>query len=178
MAESEERSHAPEQSERPQRRVGQSWESYIDEQIRTAQERGEFDRLPGAGRPLQLDVNPLAGERALAFSLLKGQGVAPQEIELGREIDKERQRAEDMLAALRRQRDALRRRHVGPFASERRAYNAQVRRVLGEYADLMRASNGKALSLNIMAPPPLHRRLIDVEERVTALRDEFPLLAE
>ncbi|HVV18912.1 MAG TPA: DUF1992 domain-containing protein [Pseudonocardiaceae bacterium] len=28
------------------------WESVIDKQIREAQERGEFDNLPGAGKPL------------------------------------------------------------------------------------------------------------------------------
>jgi len=31
---------------------GQSWESWIDRQIREAEERGEFDDLPGKGKPL------------------------------------------------------------------------------------------------------------------------------
>lgn len=31
---------------------GASWESWIDKQIREARERGEFDNLPGAGKPL------------------------------------------------------------------------------------------------------------------------------
>jgi hypothetical protein len=34
------------------------YESWIDRQIREAQERGEFDNLPGAGKPLQLDDDP------------------------------------------------------------------------------------------------------------------------
>jgi hypothetical protein len=29
-----------------------SWESWIDRQIREADERGEFDNLPGAGKPI------------------------------------------------------------------------------------------------------------------------------
>ncbi len=29
-----------------------SWESWIDRQIRQAEERGEFDDLPGAGKPI------------------------------------------------------------------------------------------------------------------------------
>ena len=33
-------------------------ESWIDQQIREAQERGEFDNLPGKGRPLDLTPNP------------------------------------------------------------------------------------------------------------------------
>ena len=31
---------------------GVGWESWVEEQIREAQERGEFDNLPGAGKPL------------------------------------------------------------------------------------------------------------------------------
>lgn len=31
---------------------GVEWESWIDKQIREARERGEFDNLPGAGKPL------------------------------------------------------------------------------------------------------------------------------
>ena len=31
---------------------GTSWESWIEQQIREAQEAGAFDRLPGAGKPL------------------------------------------------------------------------------------------------------------------------------
>lgn len=31
---------------------GVSWESWIDRQVREGRERGEFDNLPGAGRPL------------------------------------------------------------------------------------------------------------------------------
>ena len=31
-----------------------SWESPVEKQIREAQERGDFDNLPGAGKPLDL----------------------------------------------------------------------------------------------------------------------------
>lgn len=33
------------------------FESWIDRQIREATERGEFDNLPGAGKPLHLDTS-------------------------------------------------------------------------------------------------------------------------
>ena len=32
--------------------AGMSWESWIERQIREAEERGEFDNLPGAGKPI------------------------------------------------------------------------------------------------------------------------------
>jgi hypothetical protein len=31
---------------------GQSWESWIEQQIREARQEGQFDQLPGAGKPL------------------------------------------------------------------------------------------------------------------------------
>ncbi len=34
------------------------FESWVDRQIREAMERGEFDNLPGAGRPVELDDDP------------------------------------------------------------------------------------------------------------------------
>ena len=32
--------------------AGAAWESWIDRQVREAEERGEFDDLPGAGKPI------------------------------------------------------------------------------------------------------------------------------
>lgn len=32
--------------------AGASWESWIDRQVREAEERGEFDDLPGVGKPI------------------------------------------------------------------------------------------------------------------------------
>lgn len=32
--------------------TGMSWESFVDRQIRDAEERGEFDDLPGKGKPI------------------------------------------------------------------------------------------------------------------------------
>jgi DnaJ family protein C protein 28 len=150
----------------------------VEEQIREAQARGDFDHLPGSGKPLQLDVNPWAGDRALAYSLLKGNQIAPPEIERGREVDAEHARAAGVVAALRRRRDDLARRRMPPFPSERRAYNILRASTEARYAEILRAANSKALSLNISAPTPLHRPLVDVEARLRAFREEFPPLAE
>jgi hypothetical protein len=42
--------------------AGVSFESWIDKQIREATERGEFDDLPGAGKPLPGHNEPYDGE--------------------------------------------------------------------------------------------------------------------
>jgi DnaJ family protein C protein 28 len=76
------------------------WESWIDQQIREAQERGEFDDLPGKGKPLDLTPNPYAQDREMAFKVLKDAGYAPDWIEQDKAI---RGRLEQMRATLTRQ---------------------------------------------------------------------------
>ncbi len=64
----------------------QKWEDLAEQRIRAAQEEGLFDDLPGRGRPLTLDDNPLAGDMQTGFRLLKNAGFAPEWIELDKEI--------------------------------------------------------------------------------------------
>ena len=75
---------------------GKRYRDYIEEQIREAEERGEFANLPGAGKPLHLSGNPYAGDKAMGYNLLKSNGFAPQEIELAKEIRTEFERAQDV----------------------------------------------------------------------------------
>jgi DnaJ homolog subfamily C member 28 len=154
------------------------WRDHVEELLEEARERGEFDNLEGAGKPLQLEKNVYAGDKALAYSLLKNNQMAPPEIERGKEIDAELARAEAILASLRRQRDALRFRLGVGYASERRAYNVLRDKTEARYAEALRAINSKVLSLNILAPSALHRRTIDVEARMRAFAEEFPRLDE
>jgi DnaJ family protein C protein 28 len=165
------------QDPQPKRRPRQPWSDFIEEVIRAAQERGAFANLAGAGKPLNLDGNPYAGDRALAFSLLESNDLAPREIELGHEIDAELARAEAIVVALRRRTHDLAQRRLPPFASERRAYNVLRSKSQSRYVEALRAVNSRILSLNIMAPPAMHRRIVDVEARMRAFQAEFPPLA-
>lgn len=74
------------------------WESWIDQQIREAQERGQFDDLPGKGRPLDLTPNPYAQGEELAFKILKDAGYAPDWIELDKAIRGKLDRARAVMA--------------------------------------------------------------------------------
>lgn len=59
-----------------------------EERIREAQDRGEFDNLPGQGRPLQLeDDSHVPEELRMAYKLLRNSGYLPPEIEERKEID-------------------------------------------------------------------------------------------
>ncbi len=59
----------------------------VERRIREAAQRGEFDDLPGAGRPLQLDDDPLVPEELrAAYRLLKNAGYVPPEVDHLREL--------------------------------------------------------------------------------------------
>ncbi len=84
----------PERRMRPPFALPAQFESWIDKQIREAQERGDFDNLRGTGQPLTPDdpnVQAFAGDDALGLRLLKNNGALPAWIELNREIAVDRQ---------------------------------------------------------------------------------------
>jgi hypothetical protein len=76
-------------------RTPRRWESAVDKQIREAQERGEFDNLPGRGKPLRIDPG-WAGEWGLAYHVLKQAGETLPWIALGKDIDAARARLDAM----------------------------------------------------------------------------------
>ncbi|HWQ74813.1 MAG TPA: DUF1992 domain-containing protein [Syntrophomonas sp.] len=76
------------QQNRKLARYMSSTRDLVEEQIRKARERGDFDNLAGAGKPLDLEENPFEpAEMRMAFKILKDNDFAPYWIELGKEID-------------------------------------------------------------------------------------------
>lgn len=64
-----------------------SFEKIVEAIIRDAQARGEFDNLPGHGKPIDLtEYFNTPEEVRLAQSMLKNAGMVPVEIELLQEI--------------------------------------------------------------------------------------------
>ncbi len=64
-----------------------SLDAIAEQRIREAQTRGEFDDLPGAGAPLELDDDALVpDDLRAAYRVLKNAGFLPPELELHREI--------------------------------------------------------------------------------------------
>ncbi|MDR1461842.1 MAG: DUF1992 domain-containing protein, partial [Azoarcus sp.] len=58
-----------------------------EQRIVEAGRRGEFERLPGAGRPLIFDDEPLLSpEQRMANKILKNAGITPREVLLRREL--------------------------------------------------------------------------------------------
>jgi len=58
------------------------FDSIAEKKIAEAMERGEFDDLPGAGRPLELDDDANVPEDLrVAYRILKNAGFVPPEVE-------------------------------------------------------------------------------------------------
>ena len=69
----------------------------VEERIRKAQKKGEFDNLEGTGEPLNLaDDQAVAEELRLAYKILKNADCLPPEIEIKKEI----QQTEELLAGM------------------------------------------------------------------------------
>lgn len=60
----------------------------ITQRIREAEAAGEFDNLPGAGKPLPPEDDP---ENALINRLIRENGAVPEFVSLGRELKKLRE---------------------------------------------------------------------------------------
>jgi len=69
----------------------------VEQRIREAQEKGEFDNLPGQGKPLNLeDDRHIPEDLRLAYKILKNADCLPPEVEEKREI----RQMEDLLAGV------------------------------------------------------------------------------
>ncbi|MEU4462302.1 DUF1992 domain-containing protein [Streptomyces sp. NPDC024017] len=123
---------------------GVDFESWVDRQIRDAEARGEFDRLPGAGEPLPHDVESTYDELWWVKRKMAREGfsVLPPALALRKE-------AEDALEA------AL----AAP--SER-----IVRKIIGEINDKIRDMMFKP-----PPGPPLGKKPYDVEDVVRQWRE-------
>lgn len=65
----------------------------IEEIIQAAMARGEFDNLPGAGKPLNLDdYFSMPEDERMAWAMLRNAGYAPEEVQLLHDIEELKQK--------------------------------------------------------------------------------------
>ena len=65
-----------------------SFQKNVGEKIQDAIARGEFDNLPGKGKPLDLDAYSATPEHLrVGYSILKNAGIVPEEMDLLRQIE-------------------------------------------------------------------------------------------
>ncbi len=76
-----------------------------EERIQEAIRNGDFDHLPGMGKPLVFDDDPnIPEELRMSYKILKNSGCLPPEIEERKDI----QRAKDLLDSLSDEQERLR----------------------------------------------------------------------
>lgn len=153
--------------ERP--RDPKDWESWIDQVIRAAQERGDFADLPGRGKPLDLTANPYAHDQELAFKILGDAGFAPEWIELDLAI---RRRLEKARAALLRAYERRTGQGSAPAGSPAPGpmREAGWRSAVAAFEEEVAAVNGQIADLNLKVPGArFQRRRVDAAREIAAL---------
>lgn len=143
-----------EQRSRPAQHTAGGWRNLVEQRIQDGIERGLFDNLRGAGKPLKLDDDAFVPEdMRMAFRLLRSNGLAPLWVELNKEI-------RDDLARLERFRE-----HVHERCDRTNAIQLEHLRM--EYIGRIHEINDKILNYNIIAPS------IQVHLRNLILEDEL-----
>lgn len=65
-----------------------SIEKFVEEQIKKAMAEGEFDNLPGKGKPIDLDAYFQTPEDLrICYSILKGSSIVPEEVQRLKDIE-------------------------------------------------------------------------------------------
>ncbi len=147
----------------------QSWEDWIEEKIREAQQQGLFDDLPGQGKPLPDRRNPfLPEDQQLAYDLLRDSGHTLPWIEEGKAIDARLTHARRLLK--RRYRWYLAQRERLP-GHELPALEQTWRRHRQEFEREVAAINDDIRIYNLKVPTlALHKHIILLEEEYERLR--------
>jgi hypothetical protein len=125
------------------------WKSIIDEALKDAQNAGQFDKLPGAGRPLKLDdTNPYeSDDMRMANKMLKDNDLVPDWIAEGRALEHDHDK---LMARIQKQ--------------------AQHGRVPASLEEAVSKYNKRALSYNLKVPQGVaHRRIISLEREIAKL---------
>ena len=76
--------------------MARDWKSLVDRLLEEAQQTGQLNDLPGAGRPLNLDNDPYTpSDMKLAHKLIKDHDLLPEWMLLGKDIEALRERLLD-----------------------------------------------------------------------------------
>ncbi|MEQ8236105.1 MAG: DnaJ family domain-containing protein [Syntrophomonadaceae bacterium] len=140
-----------------------------------AVERGEFDNLEGAGKPLNLEENPFEPvELRMVHKILKDNGFAPSWIELGKEIDA----LQGKFAA---EVDYFKRYTLIVFSESRSAaairhYEARREDFYSRSQERLLEIYKKILDYNLNCPLQLGRTNIDVAQEMDRLRESMEAL--
>ncbi len=138
-------------------------ESLTEKAIREAIEKGEFEDLPGKGKPIDLKENPFEDpDLRVVHRLLRNAGFAPAWIEERKTIDADLDQAQTTLSRawglLRNAKDA-------------RA-NPEWERCVAEFREKVSELNQRVWLYNLKAPSvAFHRRVVDAERAIRTITE-------
>ena len=137
-------------------------ESMAEKMLREAIEAGEFDNLPGKGKPIDLSENPFEDpDLRVVHKLLRDAGFAPAWIEERKDIDAEFELARRIL---NRAGELYKPAGKSPNAA---AWERNVQEFRGKMAEL----NSRIKIYNLKAPAAVfHRRVIDVDKVIEEIK--------
>jgi len=144
-----------------------------EDHIHDAIQRGDFDNLPGSGKPLNLEADRLVPpEYRLAYRIMRDNEVQPEWIMLQNEIDTLIQAARHALRNAARQYFALLEKYQdkpGVMAVAKRLEARDLRDFAQAcFHDQVRVINRKVALLNLKLPAwYLTRDLLDAEREIT-----------
>ena len=137
--------------EKRKKKPGQEWGDFIEQQIRESMDRGDFDNLPGRGKPQEF-AQP-HGDPALemANKIVRDAGFVPAWLDLEKDIEHQQQEAEKAVLRSWRWRETNR----GDAIEDPRWVEAEWRKARELFEQRLAAINARILSYNLLLPPPL-----------------------
>jgi DnaJ family protein C protein 28 len=142
----------------------EKWESLVEQRIQEAMARGDFDGLPGEGKPLNLSRNPFADPTLeAAWRLLQNAGFSLEWIEEDKEIRR------DLKAA----RERLRRAWELRLEWEGKGAEAAWERAVSRFREEVEQINARIDLHNLKVPSVHFQRLrVLVEEEIARVQEK------
>ncbi|MGD2155737.1 MAG: DUF1992 domain-containing protein [Anaerolineales bacterium] len=127
----------------------------VDEIIRQAMGRGDFDNLPGKGKPLEIQDNPYEDPAwSMAFRALRSSGFTLPWMETRRQIENDLEAARDTLLRSWKWRESVLKRQ----GSSRSWVEGEWDRAVAEFRERIDALNQRIFSYNLEVPSELFQR--------------------
>jgi mRNA-degrading endonuclease toxin of MazEF toxin-antitoxin module len=136
-----------------------NWGRIVEEQIREAQQNGDFEDLAGQGKPLEYndEDTALEGDLKMAHHILKNADALPFWIELDKEIRARQEHCRNLLEQIRAAKSP-----------------AVHRKLIADYRSEAKAVNDRVLHFNCICPAPhiLAKAPIDAERNISAITQD------
>ena len=138
----------------------------IDDPIKKAMQDGQFDDLPGKGKPLNLDQNPFADpEWELAHHMLKSSGYTLPWIEARQQIEKELEEARADLKRAWEWKQSAAAQKLPPAQVE-----LQWQQQLSAFRETVFSLNKRIRDYNLQAPSDrFHLLMLNIDKEIAAI---------